>query len=60
MEFFVNQSKYIKDMLKNFKIKDMKSIGTPMSSTIKLEKDEKGKEVDQKLYRGMIFLYLLG
>ncbi|XP_058008180.1 uncharacterized protein LOC131182852 [Hevea brasiliensis] len=39
---------------------DLKSIGTPMSSTIKLEKDEKGKDVDQKLFRGMIgsLLYL--
>jgi len=57
---FINQSKYIKDMLKKFKMEDMKSIGTPMSSTIKLEKDEKGKEVDKKIYRGMIgsLLYL--
>ncbi len=57
---FINQSKYIKDMLKKFKIDDLKSIGTPMSSTIKLEKDEKSKDVDQKLYRGMIgsLLYL--
>ncbi|KAH9689830.1 Integrase catalytic domain-containing protein [Citrus sinensis] len=33
---------------------------TPMSTTIKLDKDEKGKEVDIKTYRGMIgsLLYL--
>ncbi|KAH9792991.1 Integrase catalytic domain-containing protein [Citrus sinensis] len=33
---------------------------TPMSTTIKLDKDEKGKEVDIKIYRGMIesLLYL--
>ena len=31
-----------------------------MSITCKLDKDEKGKKVDQKLYRGIIrsFLYL--
>ncbi|XP_057984554.1 secreted RxLR effector protein 161-like [Hevea brasiliensis] len=47
-------------MLKKFKVDDLKSIGTPMSSTIKLEKDEKVKDVDQKLFRGMIgsLLYL--
>ncbi|XP_058010221.1 uncharacterized protein LOC131183464 [Hevea brasiliensis] len=48
---FINQSKYIKDILKKFKMDDLKSIGTPISSTIKLEKDEKGKDVDRKLYR---------
>ena len=33
-----------------------KPIGTPMSSSCKLDKDECGKSVDQKLYRGMIGL----
>ena len=35
-------------------------IGTPMSTSCKLDKDEKGKKVDLKLYRGMIgsLLYL--
>ncbi|XP_057990561.1 uncharacterized protein LOC131172945 [Hevea brasiliensis] len=41
---FINQSKYIKDMLKKFKMEDLKSMGTPMSSTIKMDNDEKGKE----------------
>ncbi|EOY21627.1 Uncharacterized protein TCM_013597 [Theobroma cacao] len=37
------------------------SIGTPMSPSTKLDKDDKGKNVDQKLYRGMIgsLLYLI-
>ena len=36
-------------------------IGTPMSSITKLDKDEKGKDVNQKLYRDMIgsILYLI-
>ncbi len=29
-------------------------LGTPMSPSTKLDKDEKGKSVDVKLYRGMI------
>ena len=37
-----------------------KEIGTPMSPTCKLDKDEEGHSIDQKLYRGMIgsLLYL--
>ena len=40
-------------IIKKFGTSD-RSIGTPMSSTCKLGKDEEGKRVDQKLYRGMI------
>ena len=37
-----------------------KSIDTPMSTSTKMDKDENGKSVDQKLYRVMIgsLLYL--
>ena len=57
---FINQSKYIKDILKKFGFEDVKEIGTLMSPITKLDKDEKGKDVNQKLYRGMIgsLLYL--
>jgi len=41
-------------------MKTTKSLGTPMSPSCKLDKDESGKNVDQKLYRGIIssLLYL--
>ena len=41
-------------------MEELKPYGMPMSSTCKLDKDEKEKKVDQKLYRGMIgsILYL--
>ncbi len=57
---FISQSKYIKEMLEKFKMKDAKEISTPMGSSCKLDKDEKGKSIDCKLYRGMIgsLLYL--
>ena len=57
---FINQAKYIKEMLKKFDMEGNKSISTPMSSSCKLDQDESGKSVDQKLYRGMIgsLLYL--
>ena len=37
-----------------------KAIGTPMSPSCKLDKDEGGKSIEQKFYRGMIgsLLYL--
>ncbi|XP_059654946.1 secreted RxLR effector protein 161-like [Cornus florida] len=41
-------------------MEDVKHAKTPMSSSVKLDKDEKGKDVDIKKYRGMIgsLLYL--
>ena len=57
---FINQAKYIKDMLKKFSFEDVREIDTLMSLITKLDKDEKEKDVNQKLYRGMIgsLLYL--
>ncbi|XP_042972981.1 uncharacterized protein LOC122304782, partial [Carya illinoinensis] len=59
-ETFINQSKYIKELLKKFGMENAKEIGTPMSPSTKLDKDESGKPVDSKIYRGMIgsLLYL--
>ncbi|GJY85056.1 hypothetical protein Tco_0499082 [Tanacetum coccineum] len=37
---FFNQSKYIKDMLKKFGLEDSKLMKTPMSTKMKLTKDE--------------------
>ena len=47
-------------MLKKFGMEEVREIGTPMSPIIKLNKDEKGKDVNPKLYKGMIgsLLYL--
>ncbi len=41
-------------------MENIKPSRTPMSTNTKLDKDEKGKPVDEKLYRGMIgsLLYL--
>ena len=51
---FINQAKYIKDMLKKFGFEYVREIGTPVSSITKLDKNEREKDVNQKLYRGMI------
>ncbi|KAH9680549.1 hypothetical protein KPL71_026587 [Citrus sinensis] len=58
---FINQAKYVKDLLKRFGYDNGTAKSTPMSTTIKLDKDENGKEVDIKTYRDMIesILYLI-
>ncbi|KAL6322554.1 hypothetical protein AAG906_009863 [Vitis piasezkii] len=38
---FINQAKYIRDLLKRFNMEETKTMKTPMSSSIKLDKDEK-------------------
>ncbi|GJV17470.1 retrovirus-related pol polyprotein from transposon TNT 1-94 [Tanacetum coccineum] len=57
---FFNQSKYIKEMLKKFRLEDSKPTKTPMSMEIKLTKDDEADSVDNFKYRGMIgsLLYL--
>ncbi|GKB59835.1 hypothetical protein Tco_0916021 [Tanacetum coccineum] len=57
---FFNQSKYIKEMLKKLGLKDSKPTKTPMSTKIKLTKDDEADSADSSKYRGMIgsLLYL--
>ncbi|XP_075492490.1 uncharacterized protein LOC142530542 [Primulina tabacum] len=51
---FINQVKYTRDMLKKFGMENCSPASTPMSSSIKLNKDEWGISVDTKMYRGLI------
>jgi len=57
---FINQAKYIKEIINKFGMLSSKSMSTPMSPACRLDKDENGSNVDQKLYIGMIrsLLYL--
>ncbi|GKC11588.1 retrovirus-related pol polyprotein from transposon TNT 1-94 [Tanacetum coccineum] len=50
---FFNQSKYIKEMLKNFGLEDSKPMKTPISTETKLTKDVEGESVDNTKYRGL-------
>ena len=45
-ETFINQAKYIRDLLKKFNLEEVKAKRTPMVSSIKLDMDEKGELVD--------------
>ena len=51
---FICQAKYIKEMLKKFKMEDCKPILTLMAKGFKLSIDDSSKDVDQRLYRSMI------
>ena len=53
-EIFINQGKYACELMKKFKMKNSKEMPTLMSTSIKLDKDANGKNVDEKLYRSMI------
>ncbi|GJS31077.1 retrovirus-related pol polyprotein from transposon TNT 1-94 [Tanacetum coccineum] len=60
-EIFFNQSNYIKEMLKKFELEDSKPTKTPMSTEIKLTKDDEADSMDSTKYRDMIgsLLYLI-
>ena len=57
---FINQSMYIKEIVRKFGLENTEFFSTSMSSNGKLDNDKKGKSVDLKLYRAMIgsLLYL--
>ena len=57
---FLSQSKYTKNLVKNFGLESTSSVRTPMSQNVKLTVDLLGKSVDPSLYRRMIgsLLYL--
>ncbi|KAK6153176.1 hypothetical protein DH2020_012815 [Rehmannia glutinosa] len=48
---YISQSKYTKELLKKFGIEEGRIVATPMATNIKLDKDEKGKSVDESKYR---------
>ncbi|KAL6329411.1 hypothetical protein AAG906_018050 [Vitis piasezkii] len=50
-ETFINQTKYIRDLLKRFNMEEAKTMKNPMSSSIKLDKDEKGKSIDSTMIK---------
>ena len=46
---FISQTKYIKDMLKKFKMKDSKLVSSPMVTNCKLRKNDESLEVDHTM-----------
>ncbi|GKA13640.1 hypothetical protein Tco_0693286 [Tanacetum coccineum] len=58
-EIFFNQSKYIEEMLKKFGLEDSKPTKMPMSTEIKLTKDDEAHFVDSSKYLGSIILGMM-
>jgi hypothetical protein len=58
---FISQSKYAKDLVKQFGLDGKSRTRTPMSTSVKISSDLTGKSIDPSLYRGMIrsLLYLI-
>ena len=53
-ETFITQSKHVKDILKNFGMKDSKLMSTHMVTGHKISKNTESPKVNQTLYRYMI------
>ena len=51
---FISQTKYIKEILKKFKMEESKPVTTPMVTGYKLSKNDESLEVDHTMYRSMI------
>jgi hypothetical protein len=51
---FISQTKYIREMLKRFRMEDCKPVTTPMQTSCKLSKDDDSKSIDQRQYKSMI------
>ncbi|GJV61666.1 retrovirus-related pol polyprotein from transposon TNT 1-94 [Tanacetum coccineum] len=58
-KIFFNQSKYIKEMLKKFGLEYSKPTKMPMSTEIKLTKDDEADFVDSSKYRGLGMMELI-
>ena len=57
---FINQSKYVNELLKKYKMDQAKHAKTPMATNEKIDLGREGKPISEKAYRGMIesLLYL--
>ncbi|GJY67930.1 uncharacterized mitochondrial protein-like protein, partial [Tanacetum coccineum] len=51
---FINQDKYVGEILKKFRFTEVKTASTPIETQKPLLKDEDGEEVDVHMYRSMI------
>nr|GEZ01052.1 copia protein [Tanacetum cinerariifolium] len=55
---FISQDKYVNEILNKFGFSNVKTTSTPMETHKTLLNDEKGKDVDEHLYRSMIGLLM--
>jgi hypothetical protein len=55
---FISQTKYIREILKRFRMEDLKPVTTPMQTSCKLSKDDDSKSTYQRQYKSMIVILL--
>ncbi|CAL2226911.1 unnamed protein product [Prunus armeniaca] len=57
---FIHQKKYAKTLLEKFRLKDCKSVCTPLVATDKLQREDGSEATDESLYKKMVgsLLYL--
>ncbi|KAI3784230.1 hypothetical protein L1987_43325 [Smallanthus sonchifolius] len=53
-DIYLHQTKYVQDILSKYKMNDSSTYGTPIPVNHGLHPDKDGKDVDSRLYRGMI------
>jgi hypothetical protein len=51
---FIFQTKYIREILKRFRMENCKLVITPMQTSCKLSKDDDSKSIDERQYQSMI------
>jgi hypothetical protein len=58
---FIQQAKYMEDLMKKFNMAELKPVSTPMSMATSLDPNENGEATDQREYRSLIgsLLYLM-
>jgi hypothetical protein len=53
-EIYISQTKYIREMIKRFRMEDCKPVTTPMKTSCKWRKDDDSKSTDHRKYMSMI------
>ena len=51
---FISQTKYIREMLKRFRMEDIKSVTTPMKTSCRFTKYDDSMSTDQRKYKSII------
>lgn len=56
---FISQTKYIREMLKRFKMEDCNPVSNPMVIGCKINKNDESLDANQILYRSMIGIFCM-
>ncbi|PKI70687.1 hypothetical protein CRG98_008920 [Punica granatum] len=53
-EIFINQRKYLKEILKRFSMEECRSVGTPVTLKEKLQEEDRAEPVDAAVYSSLV------